>query len=68
MYLKLCQIEVCKVLIEISHELTGYIWRMVSVRSPVKTQTLYYIYQIRYTHDFYSDVSYEDSKISNTMW
>ena len=69
-WLKLCQIEVYKVLIEISHELTNYFWGLRLVRAPAKSQTLCYIYLIRYTHDFYceSGLSYEDSKINNTIW
>ena len=68
--LKLCQIEVCKVLIEISYELTNYFWELGLVRAPAKSQTLCYIYLIKYTHDFYceSGLSYEDSKINNTIW
>ena len=69
-WLKLCQIEVYKVLIEISHELTNYFWGLRLVRAPAKSQILCYIYLIRYTHDFYceSGLSYEDSKINNTIW
>ena len=56
--------------IEISHELTEYFWGLVAVRPPAKSQTLCYIYLIRYIHDFYceSGLSYGDSNINNTLW
>ena len=64
--LKLFQLEVDEVLTEISKELVNYFRRFKAVRPSAKSQSLRYIYLVRYLHDFYCESG--DCKISKTLW